>query len=173
MIMCWLNPALSSFFLSVLQGTALADRFNSSCIWIQDINRVITWGMKNPFKGCLWILRAWQIKRPQALQDEISEPATAFFFLWMKLSFRDASASKAGHSLPQAELQAGSRLLVESEAHAPIGVTRGQIPYPCFLLSPVFPSVLAIPERRSYFFQRPKGTDLSAVFCAQGNLSPC
>lgn len=87
MIMCWLNPALSSFFLSVLQGTALADRFNSNCIWIQDINRVITWGMKNPFKGCLWILRARQIKRPKPCKTKLVNPLRLFSFCeWSSFS---------------------------------------------------------------------------------------
>lgn len=46
----------------------LADKFNSKYIHIQDINKVIMLWIENSFKGCVWILRGWQIKGLKALE---------------------------------------------------------------------------------------------------------
>lgn len=116
-----LHSVLLSFFSNKV--AVLADKFNSSYIWIQDINKVIMVRTENAFNGCLGILRGRQIKGgKQAQEGGISEPALALLFLWMKLSSERTFAGWAGACITQVALQQGSWLPVKSGAHRPVEV---------------------------------------------------
>lgn len=103
---------------------AVADKWNSKFIWILDINKVITLWTENPFNGCIWIRRGWQIKGQRPWKANLANPLWLFsFYEWR--SILCTFASKVSARITQVALQLGSRLFVKSVASRPVEVKRG------------------------------------------------
>lgn len=134
----------------------VAHKFNSKYIWIPDVNKVITLWTENPFNGCAWIPRGWQIKGQRPRKANLAN------LLWLSSfcewrSLLCTFAGKVGAYITQAALQPRSWLLAKSVTSRPVEVKRGRtlssplIPLAIYFLppsSPLYREFITVPESK-------------------------